>query len=196
MKFGVITFPGSNCDQDMIYVLETILGQEVVQLWHKDHDLQGADFIVAWNEERHSVLIAIILKVRFNEFRPGKGSPSPPVRPTRTEGLVLDAPEHFPRSLVDPVRGYTTCAGDEEACKSSRHRNDHSAPTRWESGPSVAPLALWQLVLTVRGSDDSPVLFQGVPEAGPTDQWLEGFCVKKYILAGLDEGFRISQLGL
>lgn len=46
MKFGVITFPGSNCDQDMVYVLETILNQEVVQLWHKDHDLQGADFIV------------------------------------------------------------------------------------------------------------------------------------------------------
>lgn len=46
MKFGVITFPGSNCDQDMVYVLETILKQEVVQLWHKDHDLQGADFIV------------------------------------------------------------------------------------------------------------------------------------------------------
>lgn len=46
MKFGVITFPGSNCDQDMVYVLETILGQEVVQLWHKDHDLQGVDFVV------------------------------------------------------------------------------------------------------------------------------------------------------
>ncbi|HCQ28895.1 MAG TPA: phosphoribosylformylglycinamidine synthase I [Flavobacteriales bacterium] len=46
MKFGVVTFPGSNCDQDMIYVLETIMGQEVVNLWHKDHDLQGADFIV------------------------------------------------------------------------------------------------------------------------------------------------------
>ena len=29
MKFGVITFPGSNCDQDMIYVLKDILGQEV-----------------------------------------------------------------------------------------------------------------------------------------------------------------------
>jgi len=28
MKFGVITFPGSNCDQDMIYVLETIMGYE------------------------------------------------------------------------------------------------------------------------------------------------------------------------
>lgn len=46
MKFGVITFPGSNCDQDMVYVLETILKQEVVQLWHKDHDLQGVDFVV------------------------------------------------------------------------------------------------------------------------------------------------------
>ena len=46
MKFGVVIFPGSNCDKDVIYVLEHILGQEVVQLWHKDHDLQGADFIV------------------------------------------------------------------------------------------------------------------------------------------------------
>lgn len=46
MKFGVITFPGSNCDHDMIYVLETIMGQEVAHLWHKDHDLQGCDFII------------------------------------------------------------------------------------------------------------------------------------------------------
>ena len=46
MKFGVITFPGSNCDQDMIYVLESIMGFEVVKLWHKDHDLQGAEFVV------------------------------------------------------------------------------------------------------------------------------------------------------
>lgn len=46
MKFGVVVFPGSNCDEDIIYVLETIMGQEVVRLWHKDHDLQGAEFIV------------------------------------------------------------------------------------------------------------------------------------------------------
>jgi phosphoribosylformylglycinamidine synthase I len=46
MKFGVVVFPGSNCDQDVIYVLEQILGQQVVRLWHKDHDLQGADFII------------------------------------------------------------------------------------------------------------------------------------------------------
>ena len=46
MKFGVVVFPGSNCDMDMVYVLETIMGQEVVKLWHKDTDLQGCEFIV------------------------------------------------------------------------------------------------------------------------------------------------------
>lgn len=46
MKFGVVVFPGSNCDQDSIYVLESVLGQEVVKLWHKDHDLQNVDFVI------------------------------------------------------------------------------------------------------------------------------------------------------
>ncbi len=45
-KFGVVVFPGSNCDQDMIYVLKDIMGQEVVSLWHKETDLKGCDFIV------------------------------------------------------------------------------------------------------------------------------------------------------
>jgi phosphoribosylformylglycinamidine synthase len=45
MKIGVVIFPGSNCDQDLIYVFEKILGQTVVPLWHKDHDLQGVDFV-------------------------------------------------------------------------------------------------------------------------------------------------------
>ena len=46
MKFGVVVFPGSNCDKDMIYVLETLYKQEVVSLWHKDTDLQNCDFII------------------------------------------------------------------------------------------------------------------------------------------------------
>lgn len=45
-KFGVVIFPGSNCDEDMIYVLETTLGQKVERLWHKEHDLKGSDFII------------------------------------------------------------------------------------------------------------------------------------------------------
>tara|TARA_R110002072_G_C7977210_1_gene535675 strand:- start:8542 stop:9237 length:696 start_codon:yes stop_codon:yes gene_type:complete len=46
MKFGVVTFPGSNCDEDIVYVIETILKQKVERLWHKDKDLKGADFII------------------------------------------------------------------------------------------------------------------------------------------------------
>ena len=46
MKFGVVVFPGSNCDQDVVYVLQHIMKQRVVQLWHKDSDLQGCSFIV------------------------------------------------------------------------------------------------------------------------------------------------------
>ncbi len=45
MKFGVVTFPGSNCDQDLIYVLQTILQCETVNLWHKSHDLESCDLI-------------------------------------------------------------------------------------------------------------------------------------------------------
>ncbi len=43
MKFGVVVFPGSNCDDDMVHVLGTVLGQETVKLWHKDESLDGFD---------------------------------------------------------------------------------------------------------------------------------------------------------
>ncbi|MDQ3100677.1 MAG: phosphoribosylformylglycinamidine synthase subunit PurQ [Bacteroidota bacterium] len=46
MKFGVVIFPGSNCDEDMIHVLGTVMGQQVERLWHKDHDLKGVDMVV------------------------------------------------------------------------------------------------------------------------------------------------------
>ena len=39
MKFGVVVFPGSNCDRDMIEALQNDLQQQVIQLWHKDKDL-------------------------------------------------------------------------------------------------------------------------------------------------------------
>jgi phosphoribosylformylglycinamidine synthase len=40
-EFGVVVFPGSNCDQDMIGALRNDLGQEVLELWHKDNDLSS-----------------------------------------------------------------------------------------------------------------------------------------------------------
>lgn len=45
MKVGVVIFPGSNCDQDAVYAFRTQFGCETVELWHKDHDLQGCDLI-------------------------------------------------------------------------------------------------------------------------------------------------------
>jgi phosphoribosylformylglycinamidine synthase subunit PurQ / glutaminase len=45
MKFGVVVFPGSNCDEDLVYTLQDVMHQEVVKLWHKDTDLQKCDFV-------------------------------------------------------------------------------------------------------------------------------------------------------
>ncbi|MEO6490093.1 MAG: phosphoribosylformylglycinamidine synthase subunit PurQ [Ferruginibacter sp.] len=39
MKFGVVVFPGSNCDRDMVEALQGELNQEVITLWHKDKDI-------------------------------------------------------------------------------------------------------------------------------------------------------------
>ena len=38
MKFGVILFPGSNCDDDMVRVLGNVMCRETVKLWHKAQD--------------------------------------------------------------------------------------------------------------------------------------------------------------
>ena len=46
MKWGVVTFPGSNDDRDSLYCLETVLEQQAVSLWHKDPDLKSVDAIV------------------------------------------------------------------------------------------------------------------------------------------------------
>ncbi len=45
-KFGVVVFPGSNCDHDAYYSLKKILGYDVNFLWHKEIDLQNSDVIV------------------------------------------------------------------------------------------------------------------------------------------------------
>src|SRR5574342_196879 len=45
-KFGVVVFPGSNCDHDTYYVLKKLLKYDVVFIWHKDTDLQNCDVII------------------------------------------------------------------------------------------------------------------------------------------------------
>ena len=46
MKFGVLVFPGSNCDHDTYHVVESLLHQPVTFLWHASHDLEGCDAIL------------------------------------------------------------------------------------------------------------------------------------------------------
>jgi phosphoribosylformylglycinamidine synthase I len=46
MKFGIVTFPGSNCDHDAYRAVVEGLGEHAVYLWHKAHDLQGSDVII------------------------------------------------------------------------------------------------------------------------------------------------------
>lgn len=46
MKFGVVIFPGSNCDHDTLHVINNVLGEEAVPLWHKDRDLKNCDWVV------------------------------------------------------------------------------------------------------------------------------------------------------
>src|SRR5574337_956608 len=46
MKFGVIQFPGSNCDQDPFWVLQKVAKQPVSYLWHESHDLENSDVVI------------------------------------------------------------------------------------------------------------------------------------------------------
>jgi phosphoribosylformylglycinamidine synthase subunit PurQ / glutaminase len=46
MKFGVLVFPGSNCDHDTYNVIEQIAQQPVTMLWHESEDLEGCDAIL------------------------------------------------------------------------------------------------------------------------------------------------------
>lgn len=46
MKVGIVRFPGSNCDEDAWFAVVEQMRQEAVMLWHKTHDLEGADVVI------------------------------------------------------------------------------------------------------------------------------------------------------
>ncbi|MFA5832797.1 MAG: phosphoribosylformylglycinamidine synthase subunit PurQ [Bacteroidota bacterium] len=46
MKFGIVVFPGSNCDHDAYHTTKHVLGQEAEFLWHKESDLKNSDVII------------------------------------------------------------------------------------------------------------------------------------------------------
>ena len=46
MKFGVVVFPGSNCDHDVQYALGSVLRQQAEFIWHQSEDISGFDAIL------------------------------------------------------------------------------------------------------------------------------------------------------
>ena len=46
MKFGVVIFPGSNCDHDCYYAIESVTGKQVEFIWHQDTSVKGFDAII------------------------------------------------------------------------------------------------------------------------------------------------------
>jgi phosphoribosylformylglycinamidine synthase len=46
MRFGIVVFPGSNCDEDAFHAARDLFGQQAEYLWHKDADLKGSDVVI------------------------------------------------------------------------------------------------------------------------------------------------------
>jgi phosphoribosylformylglycinamidine synthase len=81
MRFGVVVFPGSNCDEDAFHAAKEVFGQEAEYLWHKDHDLKAADVLILPGGFAHGDYLRTGAMARFspimNEVRAfaGRGGP-------------------------------------------------------------------------------------------------------------------------
>src|SRR5919112_3217391 len=70
MKFGVVVFPGSNCDHDAYHAAKDVLGQDAEFLWHKDRGLKGADVIILPGGFAHGDYLRTGAIARFSPIMP------------------------------------------------------------------------------------------------------------------------------
>jgi phosphoribosylformylglycinamidine synthase subunit PurQ / glutaminase len=70
MKFGVVVFPGSNCDHDAYHAAKHVLGQDAEFLWHKDRGLKRADVIVLPGGFAHGDYLRTGAIARFSPIMP------------------------------------------------------------------------------------------------------------------------------
>jgi phosphoribosylformylglycinamidine synthase len=70
MKFAVITFPGSNCDQDAYHAAKDVLGEQAEYIWHKDTDLKGADVVILPGGFAHGDYLRCGAMARFSPVMP------------------------------------------------------------------------------------------------------------------------------
>ena len=66
MRFGVVVFPGSNCDEDAVHAVRHVFTQEADYLWHKDPDLKGADVVILPGGFAHGDYLRVGAMARFS----------------------------------------------------------------------------------------------------------------------------------
>jgi len=77
MKFGVVVFPGSNCDYDCYYVVRDLLGEEVDFIWHKETRVEGFDCLIlpggfSYGDYLRTGAIALLDSFRFGHLGNGR----------------------------------------------------------------------------------------------------------------------------
>jgi phosphoribosylformylglycinamidine synthase I len=70
MKFGVVVFPGSNCDHDAYHAAKHVLGHDAEFLWHKDAGIKGADVVVLPGGFAHGDYLRTGAIARFSPIMP------------------------------------------------------------------------------------------------------------------------------
>lgn len=70
MRFGIVVFPGSNCDEDAFHAVKDVFGQEAEYLWHKDTDLKGSDVLVLPGGFAHGDYLRTGAMARFSRIMP------------------------------------------------------------------------------------------------------------------------------
>jgi phosphoribosylformylglycinamidine synthase I len=66
MTFGIVVFPGSNCEQDAYHAATDVLGQTARYIWHKDTDLKGVDAVVLPGGFAHGDYLRVGAMARFS----------------------------------------------------------------------------------------------------------------------------------
>jgi phosphoribosylformylglycinamidine synthase subunit PurQ / glutaminase len=70
MRFGIVVFPGSNCDEDAFHAVKDVFGQEAEYLWHKDTELKGADVVILPGGFAHGDYLRTGAMARFSPIMP------------------------------------------------------------------------------------------------------------------------------
>ncbi len=70
MKFAVVVFPGSNCDEDAYHAAKDVLGHQAEYVWHKDTDLKGADVVILPGGFAHGDYLRTGAMARFSPVMP------------------------------------------------------------------------------------------------------------------------------